>query len=680
MQFRCPTCGFRGSVRIPAHLPRGHRATVRCPKCRRPFVLALGRLFPQPSVAAYAALIPGSRACRGERVGSLWLEVTGPESDRTPLLAFPSHPAFSHELMHDLLDPFRDYFRVGYLELPGTRRNPAGPENREPWVAAADSLAPVLHHLGVRRVHLLGHLASCPTALEVAREHPEAISSLVLIDPDLGFAERLGALRGEEPLAQLLDGDMATIRRQDLALSLVERVWSSPPGERARSQPRPGGGGPRVLSRLHRQGLAGILAAGLAPERLRRELVSRRSAVSYSRLARLRMPVLLFSGRDSPEPLQGDALFLESVLPSAELAPLERGGAWSAWLTERFFANKLLAHKRSSERQGRKPLPRPKRVQTLAGQPLGWMSLLYLLLIWGLTLGLHGLTFQPAYMAKVLPPLLGGVLPILWFLLPRRLRLLRFLRFRALRVGNLLPPLAVGALLGVAFRLLLLSQGGLEAPAAIPDALLSLSPGTPGHTAAVAALAASALFAFGVAGNLLILRRAAGGILVPALLFALTPLSYPDLLWQIPAAVAMAVLFARRLSIFPPLALLAGLGAADRADVLYAALPFPVAGSAGLVAAAAAFGAAVLLALLFGRRAKRGSGNGVGGPHAAHRSDVGSGGRRKRRERFSPWELYYTTAFAAGGEGFRWRGAGGTVLVVFSLIAAAVVVFGFVRF
>jgi pimeloyl-ACP methyl ester carboxylesterase len=660
MLFRCPTCGFRGSIRVPAHLPRGHRVTVRCPKCRKPFVLALGRLFPQPSVAAYAALMPGSAGCTGERIGSLWVEAAGPESDRTPLLAFPSHPAFSHELLHDLLDPFRDYFRVVYLEFPGTRRNPAGPEDRDPWTAAAESLRPIMRHLGVTRVHLLGHLASCSVALEVARRQPEAVASVVLIDPDLSFPERLAAPRAEDALAKLREGEMATIRRQELALALLERVWSGPPGETA-GQPagRPARKGPSspgrvatVVSGLHREGLAGILAAGLSPEGLRRDLVSPRPAAPYGRLARLRMPVLLYSGRDSPEPLRGDALFLGSVLPSAELAPLEHGGAWSAWLASRFFANKLLAHKRSAERQTGRPRRVRSRGQTLAGQPLGWMSLLYLLLTWGLTLGLTRLTLQPAYMARVLPPVLGGILPILWFLAPRRLRLLRFLRFRAFRAGTLVPALGAGVLLGVSFRLLLLSQGGLGAPVVIPRVLLSLSPGFPGHGAAVAALAGSALFAYGVAGNLLVIRRAAGRVLIPALLFALAPLSYPDLLWQIPAAVAMAVLFSRRLTIVAPLALLAGLTAADQAGPLYAALPFPVRGIPGLAAAAGALIVALVLVLVPGRRG----------------------------EVLPPGELYYSAAHPREAEGYRWRSAGGTVLVVFSLIAAATLLFGFVRF
>ena len=644
MQFRCPGCGFRGTLKIPPHLPRGHQVRIRCSKCRKAFPLSLGRLFPQPSLEAYAALVPGSDGCRGEQVGRLWLEVRGPDSDRNPLVAFPSHSAFSHDILHDLLDPFHEYFRVGYVELPGTRRNPAPGDPIDPLPAAEESLGALLRGLGATRIHLLGHLASCALVLEVASRHPESVASLVLIDPDLAFRERMKALGAAGALQQLTDGDLAGIHRRELALTLIETLWSeSEPGI------QPGASADReAMPAFHRQGLAGILAAGMSPDRLRRELGARNKDTPYGRLAALRAPVLVFCGRDCPAALRGDARFLQSAVPTAELAPLEHGGAWSAWMGSRFFANKLLAHKKSSERLDRQPPRRGSVRRTLSGQPLGWMSLLFVALTWGLTLGLSRLSLQPAYMARVLPPLLGGLLPVLWYLAPRRLRLGRFLRFRAFLPRNILPPLAAGALLGAAFRSLLLSRGGLTLPAGIPAFLVSLSPGANGRVGELAALAATALFAFGVAENLLMLRRAPGRLVVPALLFVLVPLSYPDLLWQVPAALGAALLFARSLSIAAPLALLAGVAAASEAGGLYELLPFQLQGTAGLAASAAAFAAALILILLPG----------------------GKG--------YTAEELYYGVGVPGEGEGFRWRVSTGVVLVVFTIIAAAAVVFGFV--
>jgi hypothetical protein len=485
-------------------------------------------------------------------------------------------------------------------------------------------------------------------------------------------------------LGKLREGDLAGIRRPELVLELLELLWSQAGKElaagpaaaravegvmggkasreagalrRVETAGRVGTVGsraaserahPEALAGFHRQGLARILAAGISPEQLRRDLTAPGSVISYGRLSRLKPPVLVFSGRDCPAPLRQDALYLRNSVPSAELAPLEKGGPWSAWISNRYFANKLLAHKRSSERQRERRAKGRSRRQTLAGQPLGWMAFLYMLLAWGLALGLDRLPVQPAYMARVLPPLLGGLLPILWLLAPRRLRLLRFLRFRGFVPRNILPPLVGGALLGAAFRCLLLSQGGLQLPALIPDVLLSLPPGAPGRTAALAAQAAAVLLVFGVAENLLVLRRSAGRILIPALLFVLVPLSYPDMLWQIPAGLGAALLFSRSLSLAPPLALLAGVIGAAEADPLFSAIPFSLEGVSGLVAAAAALAAAVLLALLPGRR----------------------------RRGFSPGDLYYTVGMPGEEEGFRWRAGRGVVLVVFSLIAAAILVFG----
>ena len=317
----------------------------------------------------------------------------------------------------------------------------------------------------------------------------------------------------------------------------------------------------------------------------------------------------------------------------------------------RFFANKLLAHKKSSERlEERRPPGRTVR-QTLNGQPLGWMSLLFVAITWGLTLGLHRLTLEPGYMSRVLPAVLGSVLPMLWFLAPRNLGLARFLRFRAFRAPDILPPLAAGLLLGVYFRTLLVAAGGLHLPAGFPAVLVSLTPGAAGRTGQLAAMGASFLFVFGVAENLLILRRAPGRLVVPALLFVLVPLSYPDLLWQVPAALGAALLFARTLSIAGPLALLAGLAAASEAGWLYRLLPASLGRVGAVAAAGATLAGMALLVLLPGRR------------ETGYRAE----------------DLYYPVGLAEEERGFRWRVSTGVVLVIFSLIAAAVGIFGFVR-
>ena len=205
-------------------------------------------------------------------MGRLWLEATGPDSDRNPVVAFPSHSSFSHDILHDLLDPFQEYFRVGYVELPGTRRNPApadrmlaNPAAAEPLRAVEDSLGALLAELRATRIHLLGHLASCSLVLEVACRHAGSVASLILLDPDLSFRERLGDLAATGRLRQLADGDLAGIRRRELAATLIEALWLEGEGRQDQHELEP----------FHRQGLAAILAAGMSPQQLRRELSAR---------------------------------------------------------------------------------------------------------------------------------------------------------------------------------------------------------------------------------------------------------------------------------------------------------------------------------------------------------------------------------------------------------------------
>jgi hypothetical protein len=115
MRFQCPSCGFSGGVRIPVHLPKGKTVRIRCSRCREPFPLSLGKLFPQEYPTGYEALVPDSLGCVGTKVGELWVETVGSREDGTPVLVFPAHPSLSHDVMHDLLDSFGEYIRICYL-------------------------------------------------------------------------------------------------------------------------------------------------------------------------------------------------------------------------------------------------------------------------------------------------------------------------------------------------------------------------------------------------------------------------------------------------------------------------------------------------------------------------------------------------------------------------------------
>jgi len=86
----------------------------------------------------------------------------------------------------------------------------------------------------------------------------------------------------------------------------------------------------------------------------------------------------------------------------------------AAWAGGSWFANKLLAFKRGSEKSS---AVRPRRA-TPRGQPLGWMVALFAAITLGLQGGLGSLRLEPAFMQQVIPAPPGFLLPILWFLVP----------------------------------------------------------------------------------------------------------------------------------------------------------------------------------------------------------------------------------------------------------------------
>jgi hypothetical protein len=119
----------------------------------------------------------------------------------------------------------------------------------------------------------------------------------------------------------------------------------------------------------------------------------------------------------------------------------------------------------------------------------------------------------------------------------------------------------------------------------------------------------------------------------------------------LPAALAAALLFARELSIYAPLFLLAGVFFGSELPSAYLRVNGALGGAAGWVLALALLvGAAFLTALEL--TWKRG---------------------------FDMETLYYASSLNKTARAYRWRPAGGSVLVLFSLLAAAGLVFGFLK-
>jgi pimeloyl-ACP methyl ester carboxylesterase len=632
MRFRCPTCGFRGGVRIPPHLPKGKTVRIRCSRCKKMFPLRLGRLFPQEHRESYRALVPDSLGCRGTKVGRLWLESVGSPQDRIPVVALPAHPALSHDVMHDLLDPFHEYFRICYLEFPGTRRNPRGLEDRPYALLLREHLFLIKKHLGASRFHVLAHLCSAPLALEIAGHQPDSVASVILLEPDFCMTGREQRGASGRRLREIIRGSNGWRDPGKQVFSVLQQVWHAmPPGQ-------------------HSAGLAKILAPGFRAENLRDSLAYSRRLLRYPALSRLRTPVLILYAREGGVKARRDVRYLEATLRSVQTASVE-GGSWAAWFGSTWFGNKLMSFKRAAEGEGRPPARR--RSRTLNGQPLGWMILAFVLLAAGLGLGSGYFHFQPEYMARVIPPLLAGLLPIFWFLIPKKIDPLVFLRFRGFSARSVLLPVAAGILSGLFFRGLLLTLGSFSLPLSLPPPLASsvasIAAGDQGRLLELAGILLSSLFVFGVAENLWVLRRSALQILMPTFLFTLFPPAFPDILWKLPVGFMAATLFAGSLSIYSPLFLMGAFAASTELSIPVEQLPISWQSPQGVAVTTAALAAAVLLCVT-----------------------LGTGGKA-----IAPEDQYFVNTINREGRPFRWGVSLGIVIVFFSLIAASGLIFGF---
>jgi hypothetical protein len=278
------------------------------------------------------------------------------------------------------------------------------------------------------------------------------------------------------------------------------------------------------------------------------------------------------------------------------------------------------------------------------------MVLVFAILAAGLTFGTGLFRFQPDFMSRVIPPLLAGLLPILWFIIPRKVNPIAFFRFRRFSPQTVLLPLAIGALLGAFYRSLLLILDKTPLPAELPSFLISIAPVSRGRIFELIAIVILSLFVFAVAENLWVMRRSRLQVLIPTVLFTLLPPAFPDILWKLPAGFAAAVLFATSLSFYSPLFLIAGFGAASGLPISFDRLPISW-GSIQGVAVTIALLAAVILLTVF----------------------VGTTGKP-----VAPEELYFVKTINREDRLLHWKTSLGIVTVVFSSIAAAALVFGFI--
>ncbi len=664
MRYRCPSCGLKGIIRAPDYFSKVKKVGIKCARCGETFGLILGRLWPQDNPASYDSLLMETSGCRGTLIGSLWVEIKGTISNSHPLLVLQGHPAFPHELMHDLADFFADYTRVCYCEFPGTGRNRGGGTGRLAQ-DLCDTIALLKARLEAPRVHLLSHLYTCPLALKAAQTRPDDICTLTLIEPQLarkdnftGDLIKAGYLKREE--------------RERLLYSLFTECRQVP------------------LEDIHLRGLARIMAPGFSAPAFRDFVENPAPEMDYRQVSRLETPTIIFSSVDGGKNSRNDALFLNSSLPDSEFVELKKGGDWAAWLSGDKFKNRAKTFNFRSEKQ--KDRARSRRTETLSGQPVGLILLFFILLTWGLTILLEFLPYQPLYMRKIVPPLVGAILPVLWFLVPKKINLFSLFRFRAFTLRNTLLPLLIGALFGLAWYILLqapvqasagkillaglsqvkslltnLSEAGLlparlvpvgpllpglqpEAPLsfAVPDILLSISASSEGRWLFLGSLIVQSVFVFGFLENMLMARRSRGKILLPVLVFTLTTLSLPDVAWRVPLGLISAFIFRKGLSIFSPLLLLLGFALSSELPLRYleaSLLSYPGLDPAGL----SAFISPLILVII---------GTTLSIWSAASGKSAG------------PESLYFYGTLS--GKRFVWDKTIGMIIIMFSLVAAII--------
>ena len=260
-------------------------------------------------------------------------------------------------------------------------------------------------------------------------------------------------------------------------------------------------------------------------------------------------------------------------------------------------------------------------------------------------------------MKWVVPPFLGSVLPMLWLLFPRKLNPLRYLRFRGFNAGNLFLPLITGALFGLAYTSFLDTYGGSpRLPMELPPYLISLLPGAEGRLYSFLSLFFFALFVFGFVENVLVIRRSGFQVFLPFLLFALIPPSVPDVLWRLPVALFLALIFRKRLSIFVPLFMLTGIYLGSEFPLRYTQVLSPPFLDPRY--AVTPYFTAIILIILAAAKAILNTAS-LKTVDSSVRYFIGTLNRPERR--------------------YRWEIGIGIVLLIFSIVMALILIGGFIR-
>jgi len=220
--------------------------------------------------------------------------------------------ASSSAQWRSLIDRLATRFRVLAVDLYGSGRSPAWPDDRP--LTLADEVAliePVVAAAG-RRVHLVGHSYGGAVALRLALEHPDWLASLVVFepvlfsllmahDPDEPGAREIQAVR-DDTCAAAGRGDLDAAGGRFVDYWMGAGMWASLPDARR-----------------------GSIAAAMTPVRSEWHALFAEPAPLHA-FAALDLPVLCLVGSDSPASSRRVSQLLVKTLPRVVELELEGVG------------------------------------------------------------------------------------------------------------------------------------------------------------------------------------------------------------------------------------------------------------------------------------------------------------------------------------------------------------------
>lgn len=250
--------------------------------------------------------------------GRVWYRVVG-EGPGIPLLTLHGGPGATHDLLEPLAALGDERPIVFYDQLGGGRSD--RPEDVTLWRVErfVQELGQVREHLGLARLHLLGHSWGSMLATDYALTRPPGLVSLVLASPPLSIPRWM---EDAERLRRHLPPEVeATLRRHEAAGTTdSEEYWQATlvyyRRHLTRLDPLP-----EALQRA----IAGFNQAVYATMWGASEFFITGNLVDYDRTARLReisLPTLFTCGRYD-EATPASTAWYQSLVPGAELTIFE---------------------------------------------------------------------------------------------------------------------------------------------------------------------------------------------------------------------------------------------------------------------------------------------------------------------------------------------------------------------